>query len=89
MIGYQPFLIANPRVGMERDMEPWIIPEDAYPDLQDCYLWRGRVKKKSGYEFLGRLNLQIPVASIVYGANKCLVYDFFLRCSFNCRDCLF
>lgn len=58
-MGYQPFLIANPRVGMERDLEPWLLPEDAFPDLEDCYLWRGRIKKKMGYNLLGRLNLQI------------------------------
>lgn len=70
MTGYTPFLIANPRVGMERDIEPWLLPEDAYPDLEDCYLWRGRIKKKMGYDLLGRLNLQIPVATVVYGPNS-------------------
>lgn len=67
-VGYQPFLIANPRVGMERDLEPWILPEDAYPDLEDCYLFRGRVKKKMGYDLLGRLNLEIP--NVVYLPNN-------------------
>lgn len=77
MSGYTPFLIADPRIGMERDLESWLLPDTAYPDLEDCYLWRGRVKKKSGYEFLGRLNLQIPVASIVYGANNASFTIFF------------
>lgn len=58
-VGYQPFLIANPRVGMERDIEPWLLPQDGFPDLQDCYLFRGRVKRRLSFSFLGRLNKKI------------------------------
>ena len=53
------YLIATPRVGMEKDLIPDFLPIDAYPDLQDCYLFRGRVKKREGYTLLGRLNRQI------------------------------
>lgn len=52
---YQPFLIANLRTGLEKDMEPWLIPEDAFPVLEDAYMFRGRVKRKIGYQSLGRL----------------------------------
>lgn len=52
---YQPFLIANMRTGLEKDMEPWLIPEDAFPVLEDAYMFRGRVKRKVGYQDLGRL----------------------------------
>lgn len=55
----QPFLIADIRVGMEKDLEPWLLPNDGFPDLEDCYLFRGRVKKRRGYRFLGRLNRKI------------------------------
>ena len=55
----QPFLIASPKVGLERDLEPWLIPNDAFPDLEDCYLWRGRIKRRQCYSLLGRLNWQI------------------------------
>lgn len=54
-----PHLIANPRIGLERDIEPFLLPEDAFPDMQDCYEWRGRIKRRKGYQFLGRLNRQI------------------------------
>lgn len=59
MTGVTPFLIANTKVGLERDLEPWLLPNDAYPELEDCYLWRGRIKKKQGYSLLGRLNRKI------------------------------
>ena len=62
-MSYQPFLIANPRVGLERDLEPFLIPQDAYPELEDAYLWRGRIKKKQGYSLLARLEYTIPSAS--------------------------
>ena len=53
------FLIANTKVGMEKDLEPFLLPNDAYPDLEDCYLFRGRVKKRRGDRLLGRLNRMI------------------------------
>jgi len=50
-----PFLIAAPRIGLERDLESWLLPNDAYPQIEDAYLFRGRIKKKQGYKLLGRL----------------------------------
>lgn len=60
----EPFLIANTRVGLERDLEPFLLPNDAYPELEDCYLWRGRIKKKQGYILLGRLQRKIGTTDI-------------------------
>lgn len=58
-MSYQPYLIADTRVGMERDVTPWLLPNDAYPDLQDCYMFRGRIKKRLGFNLLGRLCRQL------------------------------
>lgn len=63
----QPFLIAAPRIGLERDLEPWLLPNDAYPQIEDAYLWRGRIKKRQGYRVLGRL--QLTVATVPAGPN--------------------
>lgn len=51
----EPFLIANMEVGLERDREPWLLPDQAFPNLEDAYLFRGRIKRRAGYENLGRL----------------------------------
>lgn len=51
----KPYLIANVRTGLERDMEPWLLPNDAYPDLEDCYMFRGRIQRRQGFLPLGRL----------------------------------
>jgi hypothetical protein len=57
-VTYQPFLIANPRVGQETDIQPWILPNDAFPELLNAYLYRGVIRKKGGTELLGRLGVR-------------------------------
>lgn len=49
------FLIANMQVGLERDRDPWLLPDEAFPTIEDAYLFRGRIKRRSGYSNLGRL----------------------------------
>jgi len=51
----KPYLIANIRTGLERDVQPWLLPNDAFPNLEDCFMYRGRIERRKGYEFLGRL----------------------------------
>lgn len=58
----QPYLIANLRTGVERDLEPWLLPEDAFPNLEDCYLFRGRIQRRRGFTGLGRLVTKIGSA---------------------------
>lgn len=55
MSSLQPFLIAGSDVGLETDKEAFLLPDKAYPRLQNAYVWRDRVKKREGLEFMGRL----------------------------------
>lgn len=55
----QPFLIANMEVGLERDRDPWLLPDEAFPTLEDAYLFRGKIKRRLGYENLGRLVTEV------------------------------
>ncbi len=48
---YSPFLVANQRVGTDLSMAPWLIPSDAYTDIQDAYLYRGDLIKRDGYSW--------------------------------------
>lgn len=50
-----PYLISNIRIGLERDLEPWLLPQDAFPTLEDCYLFRGRIPRRKGFQDLGRI----------------------------------
>lgn len=38
-------------------VEPFFLPEDAFFDLQDVYVWRGRVRKRFGYSLIGSNDL--------------------------------
>ncbi len=50
-----PFLISNMQIGLERDREPWLLPDEAFPTLEDAYLFRGRIKRRLGFDNLDRL----------------------------------
>ena len=56
-MSYQPHLIAQYEEGsgLNTYYEPFLIPEKAFPVLEDAYCWRGKVKKRLGYKLLGRL----------------------------------
>ncbi|MFP3859224.1 MAG: ubiquitin-activating E1 FCCH domain-containing protein [Bacteroidales bacterium] len=56
-------LIANMETGLERDREPWLLPDKAFPTLEDAYLFRGRIKRRQGYRNLGRIVTNIGTAS--------------------------
>src|SRR5216684_1396026 len=42
--------------GFRTDREPFVIDNDNFPTLVNAYQWRGRIKRKRGTVFLGRLN---------------------------------
>lgn len=54
-MSYQPFYIAGLQSGLVKNPEAFLIPQDAFPTLRNAYIWRDRVKRKLGYELLGRL----------------------------------
>ena len=54
-MGYKPTYIKGFEAGLVQSRVNFIIPEDAYPILQNAYVWRERIKRKQGVELLGRL----------------------------------
>lgn len=48
----QRFLIANYATGLETDIKPFLLPEDAFSDIQNLYVWRSRVIKRLGSALL-------------------------------------
>lgn len=42
------FLIAPLNSGLQNNVKPWLIPDDAYFKLANAYVWRGRVRKRWG-----------------------------------------
>lgn len=55
MAGYQPMKVTGMATGLVQGREEFILPNDAYPTLQNAYVWRERILRKKGYELLGRL----------------------------------
>jgi hypothetical protein len=48
------FLIApiDKNSGLQTNRLPWLIPDNAFSFLQNAYVWRGRVKKRFGTDYL-------------------------------------
>lgn len=46
---YTPFLISNYSTGYDRSLQPWLLPNDAFVELVDGYVYRGVVNKRDGY----------------------------------------
>jgi hypothetical protein len=55
MAPYQPLKITGMASGLIQNREDFLLPNDAYPVLQNAYVWRERILRKQGYQFLGRL----------------------------------
>lgn len=51
------FLIGPQQEGQQNNVEPFFLPEEAYFDLQDLYVWRGRLRKRFGYSLIGSNDL--------------------------------
>ncbi len=59
MTGYSPLKITGNSTGLVQERENFLLPDDAYPILQNAYVWRERIKRKKGFQLLGRLQRTI------------------------------
>lgn len=46
---YTGYLISNFETGFDRELQPWLLPNDAFVDLLDSYVYRGVTYKRDGY----------------------------------------
>jgi len=64
-MGYEPRLIAPYKSALSKYYQPWIIGEDAFPEMSNAYVWRGAVRKREGYTFFSELpDNDFPVQGI-------------------------
>jgi hypothetical protein len=54
-MGYQPFLIAPFRTGLDSDQEPWLLPQDAFTEIENGHIHHGYVEKRQGYRTLAQM----------------------------------
>ena len=48
-MSYQPLLIADYSTGVDRQLQPWLLANDAFVDLFDGFVFRGVVHNRNGY----------------------------------------
>ena len=53
MAKFDRFLIAPSNTGLQTDLKPWLIPDDALASLKNAYVFRGRIIKRFGSRFMG------------------------------------
>ena len=64
MVGYSPLYIKGMTGGLVQGREEFILPADAYPILENAFVWRERIKRKQGSQFVGRLQRLIALFGI-------------------------
>lgn len=64
MGGYKPIYITGNKEGLIQQRQEFILPHDAYPILQNAFLFYETIRKKQGCEALGRLRRKFSSVSI-------------------------
>ena len=63
-VPYQPMKIVGNVTGLVQSREEFLIYNDAYPVLENAFVWRERIKRKQGVEGLGRFSRSFIDVSI-------------------------
>src|ERR1700759_5607912 len=65
MSGFTQVLIGGyPGGGLVQDRKPALLPNEAFSDLQNAYVWRERTKKRDGEVPMGRLSRVFTTQSL-------------------------
>lgn len=70
---YAPFLIANFKTGLDREVEPWLLPADAFSEVRNAYLKRGVWNKRNGYNIFKTFAAAKGVITAITQANPAVV----------------
>ncbi len=71
----QKFLIAPFKSGFEKDVRPWLLPEEAFEELNNMYVFRGRVRKRFGSEFMNDGDVPVDPATAQLTSRLRIVVD--------------
>lgn len=56
-MAFDRFLIAPLNTGLQTNLRPWLIQEDAFEQLNNAYIFRGRLRKRFGGQLMGGSNV--------------------------------
>lgn len=65
-MGFDRFLIAPYNSGLRTDLRPWLIPDEAFSNLINAYVFRGRVRKRFGSILMGQGNASSSLTSSLF-----------------------
>lgn len=88
MSAYKPLYIKGNSTGLVQSRQEFILPNDAYPTLENAFVWRERIKRKRGFEILGRLRrVYTNVLLAEAGSNmQTIIADLLNDASINVRS---
>lgn len=58
------YFIGGKQLGLQKNVKPFWLPDQAYQFLENCFAFREMVQKKPGYSSLGRLRRVLTTVSI-------------------------
>lgn len=61
---YSPLYIKHFETGLVQSRQNFILPDDAYPILENAYVWRERIRRRQGLNLLGRLRRKFTDLSL-------------------------
>lgn len=63
-MSFSPLYVKQFESGLIQNRQNFILPDDAFPVLENAYIFRERIQRKQGAEFLGRLRRTYTAASL-------------------------
>lgn len=69
-MSYQPFLIANFKTGIDSDLDPWLLPADAFQNINNGYLYDGVLNKRLGMQTFGWFVNSEDTAIVISGISQ-------------------
>ena len=58
-MAYTPLYITDFQEGLVKNKEQFLLPDNAFSNIENAYVWRGVITKKNGYYLLGHLERKL------------------------------
>lgn len=74
-MNYEPFLVAPLNSGIATYLKPWLEPDNAYVEMEDCYLYRGVMQKRYGYNQYGVFPNKVGIKQVGIGNGSATTFN--------------